>query len=127
MIKNIGHLFMLFAVLLSTTGVSLHKHYSDGKFYSFALYTEAESCCESDCDCCKDEVEFLLLDIDFLNSSQADTNFKESYTVNNHLFAVLNDSCFNSEFKSLDSKLILRNLSPPNSKDIKLFTQVFIC
>jgi hypothetical protein len=127
MLKTLGHTFMLFAVLLSTTGISLHKHYSGGNFYSFALYTEAESCCQTDCDCCTDEVEFLQLDADFLCSPLADIDFKNTSTLSDMVFYFTNNSLLTSEFQAHKNSLIFQNLSPPKNKDIQLFTLIFRC
>ncbi len=38
--------------LISFIGVNIHKHYSNGKLYSFAIYEEADDCC-ADMDHCE--------------------------------------------------------------------------
>lgn len=37
--------------LISFLGINIHKHYSQGKLYSIAIFQEAESCCEDMAHC----------------------------------------------------------------------------
>lgn len=55
-------------LLISTTGVSLSKHYSGGILYSVSVIGDAESCCEIPCDCCNDETDFFVLNVDYIIS-----------------------------------------------------------
>lgn len=60
--KNIANLVLALVILVSTTGVTLHKHHCMGHVRSVALMHEAEPCIsegseEMPMDCCKDTVE----------------------------------------------------------------------
>lgn len=67
-IKKFGHILMILLLLISTAGVSINKHYSDGKLFSTAFFIEAESCCETPCSCCKDTSKFVQVKADFIGS-----------------------------------------------------------
>lgn len=67
--QKIRNIIIILSLLVSTTGVSLSKHYSRGTLYSVALFGNAESCCEIPCDCCDDETDFMKLDVDFVSST----------------------------------------------------------
>ncbi len=43
--KKVVHILVNLIFLLSVVGLSIHKHYSQGKLYSVALFHEAETCC----------------------------------------------------------------------------------
>ncbi len=67
-IKKFGHILMILLLLISTAGVSINKHYSGGELFSTAIFTEAESCCETPCGCCKETSEFMQVKADFIDS-----------------------------------------------------------
>ena len=74
--------------LMGFIGIQVHKHYSHGKLFSTAIYTEAESCCEDMETCemtnvtksykhqkqnncsCKDETETYKLNSNFVVSEK---------------------------------------------------------
>ncbi|MDA3839241.1 MAG: hypothetical protein PF574_09710 [Candidatus Delongbacteria bacterium] len=47
--------FLILLFLLTSTGFSLETHFSGDKYYSFALNGEADSCCQTECDCCSEQ------------------------------------------------------------------------
>jgi len=82
--KRVINIIVSIVFLISFIGIQVHKHYSHGKLYSSAIYTEAESCCENmetcemakvpttgehqksdDCSC-KDETETFKLSTNFI-------------------------------------------------------------
>ena len=61
-LKHIINVLVALLIVLSTTGVTLHKHYCMGHVRNVALMHEAESCpgegtMDMPGDCCKDTVE----------------------------------------------------------------------
>ncbi|MDQ2178996.1 hypothetical protein [Marinifilum sp. D714] len=67
--KKLGHIILVFLLLISTAGVSINKHYSGGELFSTAIFVEADSCCETPCGCCNESTETLKLEADYLASS----------------------------------------------------------
>lgn len=68
MIKVASHIILSLLLLVSTTGLTISKHYCGGELVSTSVYTEADSCCDSG-DCCKNETEIIQLDVDYSVSS----------------------------------------------------------
>ena len=78
---------------MSFVGIQIHKHYSNGKLYSFALYQEAESCCNEDGICsinhksgidknnedcsCEDETEIYIISNNFLSEKHFELLIKK--------------------------------------------------
>ena len=83
--KKVINILVSIVFLISFVGVNIHKHYSQGKLYSIAIFQEAENCCvdmelcemaymEKDChhqqtdDCsCEDKTEIFKISDDFIN------------------------------------------------------------
>ena len=122
---KIIHPFVAFVLLVSTIGVVINKHYSDGELFSTALFVEAKSCCESSCchsspmEGCRDEFEYHKLDVDFTKPD----NFSISYSI------ITDISLFLIEFKfsnNLYSDAIIENIAlldkkpPPKSNDLSI-------
>jgi hypothetical protein len=66
--------YILFAVVFTvlTVGISISRHYSGGELYSFALYGEADSCCEIPSDCCDNELDVIQFTADYVFSSSTE-------------------------------------------------------
>lgn len=70
-------------MLLSTTGISVYKHYCGDFLASLSFYTPAESCsdmAEESCDiqkmdCCEDESEFYQADLDLIKNEVEQIHF----------------------------------------------------
>jgi hypothetical protein len=65
MFKNVINIFMVCLLLISTTGLTVSKHYCDDELISVELNHESDPCCE-DGACCHTETQFLQLDNNFL-------------------------------------------------------------
>ncbi|MDA3884647.1 MAG: hypothetical protein PF638_03535 [Candidatus Delongbacteria bacterium] len=50
---------------LTSTGFSLETHFSGDEFYSFAVNGEADSCCQTECDCCSEHNITIKINDDF--------------------------------------------------------------
>ena len=46
MIRKIGHIAFACWLVIITSGLLINKHFSNGRYYSSALYVNAESCCK---------------------------------------------------------------------------------
>jgi hypothetical protein len=69
LIRNIINIIIVALLLLSSSGVIVNKHYSNGKLYSVSLYTDAKSCCKTECKCCNNETEIHILKADYITSN----------------------------------------------------------
>jgi hypothetical protein len=47
--------FLIFLFLVTSTGFSLETHFSEDNYYSFAVNGEADSCCQTECECCSEQ------------------------------------------------------------------------
>jgi len=87
LIKNIIPYVFLFSLLLSSTGISVYKHYCGDFLASFSFYTPAddcspdgdESCEEKGKDCCDDETEYFTADIDLVKQEVQDFHFVPNF------------------------------------------------
>ncbi|GAB4324366.1 MAG: hypothetical protein Kow00127_17050 [Bacteroidales bacterium] len=68
MLRKSGHIALIFILLFSISGVSLHKHYCMGKLKAVAVFSDAAPCCDEGCPGCDDEVEFYRLDTDLFGT-----------------------------------------------------------
>ncbi len=64
MLKSVTNIIMVILLLISTTGVTISKHYCDHDLISVKLSGE-HPCCDLE-PCCKTEAEFLQVKNDFL-------------------------------------------------------------
>jgi hypothetical protein len=69
MLKKILHISISILLVAATTGVTINKHYSGGKLYSFSITGKAQSCCETDCNCCENSTDTFRLTADYLIST----------------------------------------------------------
>jgi hypothetical protein len=63
MLKKISHIILFIVLLTATTGMAVSKHFCNGYLISSSIYTEADSCCDD--ECCRNNQEFIQLDVDF--------------------------------------------------------------
>ena len=90
-----------------------------------SLIGDAESCCETPCDCCNDEIDFMILDVDFVISSFDNPEIK---TID--LFAdsfILLNSAGYFEFYSNNAFRFYPDISPPKDINHLSFFQSFLC
>ena len=69
MFRKARNIAVSLVFLVSTTGITLHKHYSGGELFDFSVFGKAKSCCETNCGCCKDEIVTFKLHTDVLGST----------------------------------------------------------
>ena len=64
MFKKTAHIILALLVFISTTGMTVSKHYCGDKLESIAIDSTTDSCCEMP-DCCHDETSFYKVNDDF--------------------------------------------------------------
>lgn len=67
--KKILSIGLGFLLVVSTIGITINKHYSGGELFSYALFGEADSCCEVNCECCEEESTTIKVEDDFVSTS----------------------------------------------------------
>lgn len=116
MIRRATHIILSFLLLVSTIGLSVSKHYCDGKLISTSFFIDADSCCDST-DCCKNETEVFQLHEAF--SVSVDLYLQESAPIDlllNPIF-LFND---NGIIKSTIKDYIISESPPPTKIQISL-------
>ena len=77
MLKKTGNILIALVLLASTIGVTINKHYSNGRLFDVKIYAEAHSCCAPGhhMDGCRDTHEHYQVVNDFL-ASNFDNDFQ---------------------------------------------------
>ncbi|MCU4173980.1 HYC_CC_PP family protein [Carboxylicivirga sp. N1Y90] len=81
MLKKISHIIMVIVLLVSTTGMTVSKHYCQGSLVNVNIFGEAKTCCDDigTSKCCHNESAHFELDEDFViavnNVEFQQTNF----------------------------------------------------
>ena len=120
--RKLLNIILTILVFVSTTGITIDKHYSNNELYSVSLIGEAKSCCEDVCDCCSNESEVLQLKDNYLVSDikklDLFLSLSDVILFHNNLFNV------NSEF--ISNNLFISDRSPPGLHFTSPFLQVFL-
>ena len=138
--KKVINILVSIVFLLSFVGVQVHKHYSNGKLYSIAVYQEAETCCEDmehcemanmtscnhqqkdDCSC-EDETEVFQLINNFVVS-------EKQKIAEMPIFDITANCCSETNIQTEKLSLNIRvvDISPPGkSLDTQSEFGVFLC
>lgn len=125
MTKKAIHIILSILLLISTTGITISKHYSGGNLFSIAFWADAEKCCEIPCDCCSDEVSFFYLDTDYLQTSTTEVQKTqiEKITLSDIFFFV---SLF-TETNNTSIQRYVWDTSPTYTSNPPAYLQVFRC
>ncbi|MFA8435532.1 MAG: hypothetical protein ACEPOZ_13520 [Marinifilaceae bacterium] len=121
LIKQIGHILLSLFLLISTTGVAIHKHYSGKHLYSTSLFVEAKSCCEIPCDCCNKTSTVIQVKENFVPSYFHLDDVAELVLLVEPLLAFL----MPLETQALEFSLNFWDSSPPLLSDLCILNQVF--
>lgn len=126
-LAKILNIFLALLLLLSTSGVTLHKHYCMGRLKNIAVFQEAESCIakmgmERAMDCCEDVKEELK--VTDLNK----VSFGFSLTPQLHLLAVIAYIFIDWDlFSNVNRHFPYVNYKPPLiDPDITVLVQSFL-
>ncbi|WP_430815654.1 HYC_CC_PP family protein [Carboxylicivirga sp. RSCT41] len=117
MLKKISHILMVTVLLISTTGMTVSKHYCGGSLVNLNLFSEAIGCCEGACssECCHNESEHYELDADFVS---AVNNIEYQVATIELLFPIV-QSFLLCTFE--ESHIELADYNPPPPKEVLTF------
>lgn len=116
MIRRATHIILSFLLLVSTIGLSVSKHYCNGKLISTSFFIDTDSCCDSN-DCCKNETEVFQLHEAF--SVSVDLYLEESAPIDlllNPIFLFNDNEIIQSTLKDY----IISESPPPTKIQISL-------
>lgn len=68
MLKKVSHILLSFLLLVTTTGLTINRHYCGDNLESISIFSEPQSCCEMP-NCCHNESIVIQLEEDFSISS----------------------------------------------------------
>jgi len=69
MIRRISHIAISVLLVLTTTGVTLSRHYCNSQLVSSSVFGKAHNCCGSHCKSCHDEVSAFRVSDNFVSST----------------------------------------------------------
>ena len=115
--------------MVSTTGISIYKHYSAGKLYDVAIFQEAESCCDFNCGCCEIEFEYFHISDNYELPASEKLQISVLDLFQNTDFAVVlfNVKPIANRNFFLRAKNYLKEKSIPIPSEIPTITQSFLC
>jgi hypothetical protein len=124
-LKKILHISFAFVFTVLTVGITINKHYSDGKLFSVALYGEAEACCDEPCECCDDESNIIQFTADYLFSAKYDLDNSLNYVelLADHTFELLSSD---NEINNIGSKYLFSDIPPPEVRTFLSRIQTFL-
>jgi len=77
MLKKICHTFIVILLVITTSGITISRHYCGNSLFSTALGHHAKSCCDSKCQGCHDEIiHFKVVDHFNITLRKADFDLK---------------------------------------------------
>jgi hypothetical protein len=123
MMRKICHIVISLALLLSTIGVSITRHYCEGKLVSVSLENTHKSCCGEKCKSCHSD-SFLVKVTDNFTVSQSNCGpnlFRFCHTLE---FLPLQISFISPV---LTNRILYFPQSPPLIIHSEAFFQVFRC
>ncbi|MBI4647170.1 MAG: hypothetical protein HY738_11420 [Bacteroidia bacterium] len=120
MLKRIGHIAIVFLLLISTTGITINKHFCCGRLIAFSLFSKPEPCCKGVCNSCHDESKHIKITNPFESSSLLE--------ISGNFYIFLQIFCCN-DFLIKNTPVTLyrfiSDISPPKLIDSASFLQVF--
>ncbi|MEQ8910090.1 MAG: hypothetical protein RIC95_12905 [Vicingaceae bacterium] len=124
MMKRISSFLVALVFILSTSGISVYKHYC-GEFLAETSFFHQDNPCEDEegdgcsmmkMDCCKDDVQFYKLQVDLQKVSPYQLEF--SQFTSSILFAV-----FVPDFSEFDQTNFNCGLDPPELSKPPIYQQ----
>jgi hypothetical protein len=76
MFKKIAHILLVSLLLVSTSGISLNKHYCGNSLMSFSFFSVPQHCCPGHCDKCHNTHLFNKVMDEFTGSSSGFSDLK---------------------------------------------------
>lgn len=121
------HIPAIILLLLSTTGVTISKHYCGDILKNIAINTEPEHCCEEDempMGCCHDEAQHYSLDDD-LRLQQYDLKLDPPSIAYLISYCTVLVETHNDDFENQHLNFVFK--SPPRAEpDIYISVQSFL-
>ena len=68
MIRRILHIIIALVLLITTMGLTVSKHYCKDNLVKVSINAEAESCCDMENGCCRNETKHYQLEEDFVST-----------------------------------------------------------
>jgi len=75
-LKQASHIIISLLLIVATSGITVHKHYSGGKLFSVSVIGDAKSCCENACPFCEDTAQLFKVGTDFVVSDFNSVDFE---------------------------------------------------
>ncbi len=107
MLNKLTRVFLSLALFISTTGLTIDKHYCGDNVVSYSLFGKARSCTDMDESCCHEQTDTYRLALDCTPPGYI-LNFDQDYNVVPAQAAVYN-SILRDGYSTLDQF----GLSPP--------------
>jgi hypothetical protein len=123
MLNKILHISISILLVTVTTGITINKHYSGGKLYSFSITGKAQSCCETDCNCCENSVDTYRLAADYLMSTNNCHSENTVLNICDLFYFVEQDNYYISQFQPVS---ITNHSLPLPVPDIRAQLQSFL-
>ena len=124
MLRKSIHIIISLVLLVSTTGLTISKHYSMGQLFDVSYIGEADHCCPVPCDCCQDDFEFHKLEVEFVGSD-VQVSFDDLPSIDLMLITALFE--INPDIGDFSDEIdYTTNLPPPKDSFSPSFTQSFL-
>jgi hypothetical protein len=65
MFNKVSHVLLSLVLFISTTGLTIEKHYCGDSLVSVSLFGDAKTCCDMDGGCCHQEKDTYILTVDY--------------------------------------------------------------
>ena len=83
MFKKVAHILIVSLLLISTSGISMTRHFCGNTLESFSIYGTPHRCCDSSCDKCHNKHTFKKVTDEFTGSGVSIVDFKaDSHSIN---------------------------------------------
>ena len=69
MFKKVAHILIVSLLLISTSGISMTRHYCGSTFESFSVFGTPHKCCDGSCDKCHNKHSFNKVTDEFTDSA----------------------------------------------------------
>ena len=69
MLRKITHIILSLVLLLSTTGITIDKHYCGSRLVSVSIAGDSQSCCDPGDGCCHNDIDTFKLTVDYTVST----------------------------------------------------------
>ena len=124
LLRKISNVLLALLLLVTTTGVTLNKHYCMGRLVSVAVYVDADPCdngMEDPMPCCQDIQEELRIE------EIAETSFDFESHTSSYLLAVIANASTEALTFAKVTPTSFHNYRPPlPDRDVLVLHQVFI-